>query len=90
MRSVLVDLDEEYQISIIEIDEHAYDFIIVNINHPNIGWGPWFFLYKIPDYIDKWNFVATSSVTKEWALKQLKNVETGTKVDEWVKEETNG
>jgi len=80
----IIALDADYKIAIYKKKINAMSceasVILVEIEHPNSGWGPWFMLYNI---FGSWKFVQLSTATERWVKKVLKDVETISEIDEW-------
>jgi hypothetical protein len=79
----MLKLKEGYRIDIGAASFNGMSFRVVNIYHPNMGWGPWFFLWKLNSEGDKplWHFVPLSNVTESWAKKQLRTLR---KLKDWI------
>ena len=75
-----------YNIRIRQLEFYFWKVILVDIEHPNSGWSPWFMIYALPGFQKGWKFVSTCSADEKWIRKQLRDIDTRcTNLNSWVR-----
>jgi len=78
------DLGEGYKVRVYEEVMGTTSVVVVDIYHPNLGWGSWFLLTESLLF-GTTKFIPLSKVTATWVKKQLRKIETGIKtLDNWI------